>query len=53
LGPAKERFVSFEKGEPMMKSDKTCFAAALDYIDRDRAALALCPPIHRGVDGFH
>ena len=35
-----------------MKKD-ACFRAALSYLDRGWAALALCPPDHRGVPGFH
>jgi hypothetical protein len=31
----------------------TCFAAALAYLDRGWAVLALCPPHHRGVNDFH
>ena len=36
----------------MPKKD-ICFRAALSYLDRGWAALALCPPGHRGVTGWH
>jgi Bifunctional DNA primase/polymerase, N-terminal/Primase C terminal 1 (PriCT-1) len=36
-----------------MRRPSTCLEAALAYLDRDWAALAVCPPDHRGVPDFH
>jgi putative DNA primase/helicase len=36
-----------------MRRPSTCLEAALAYLDRDWAALAVCPPDHRGVPEFH
>jgi hypothetical protein len=36
-----------------MGRPSTCLDAALAYLDRDWAALAVCPPDHQGVPDFH
>jgi hypothetical protein len=36
-----------------MSRPNGCFAAALSYLGRGWAALALCPPHHRGVPEYH
>jgi hypothetical protein len=36
-----------------MKKTDDCFRAALGYLDRGWAALALCPPGHQGVTDWH
>jgi hypothetical protein len=36
-----------------MTQKDACFRAALSYLDRGWAALALCPPGHRGVTDHH
>jgi hypothetical protein len=36
-----------------MSRPNACFRAAMTYLGRDWAALALCPPHHRGVPEYH
>jgi hypothetical protein len=40
-------------GSSRAKPQPPCLAAALDYLARGWPALALCPPDHAGVNGWH